>query len=72
MSRNYTVKPGSYHHTRPKSVKQYRDSLRSSYNQRAREGFQYWLIDRPKPTPFGKYGMGSHKTVLGIGNAPRT
>jgi len=49
-----------------------RTMLRSAYNNRAKEGFRYWLIDRPKPTNFGKYGIGSYKTVLGIGNAPRT
>lgn len=49
-----------------------RKSTRTSYNDRARDGFRYWLIDRPKPTKFGRYGIGSYKTVLGIGNAPRT
>lgn len=47
----YAVKPGSYHTTRPKTVRQYHDALRSSYNLRAKEGFQYWLLERPKPTP---------------------
>ncbi|XP_052063561.1 uncharacterized protein LOC127703132 [Mytilus californianus] len=46
--------------------------LRNSYSERAKEGFRYWLIEPPKPTNFGKYGIGSYKTVLGIGNAPRT
>ncbi|XP_033744378.1 uncharacterized protein LOC117330299 isoform X5 [Pecten maximus] len=49
-----------------------RKSTRTGYNERARDGFRYWLIDRPKPTKFGRYGIGSYKTVLGIGNAPRT
>jgi len=49
-----------------------RSNMRSSFNERAKEGFRYWLIDRPKPTKFGRYGIGSYKTVLGIGNAPRT
>ncbi|XP_041348745.1 uncharacterized protein LOC121368182 isoform X2 [Gigantopelta aegis] len=46
--------------------------LDNCYQHRAKEGFRYWLIERPKPTLFGRYGLGSHKTVLGIGNAPRT
>ncbi|ESO84387.1 hypothetical protein LOTGIDRAFT_204744 [Lottia gigantea] len=46
--------------------------LKTVYNQRARDGFRFWLIEKPHPTNFGKYGMGSYKTVLGIGNAPRT
>jgi len=45
---------------------------RNQYHDRARDNFRYWLIERPKPTSFGKYGLGSYKTVLGIGNAPRT
>ncbi|XP_021353750.1 uncharacterized protein LOC110450518 isoform X3 [Mizuhopecten yessoensis] len=49
-----------------------RKSSRTTFNERARDGFRYWLIDRPKPTKFGRYGIGSYKTVLGIGNAPRT
>ncbi|XP_067934197.1 uncharacterized protein [Watersipora subatra] len=72
INRSYLNNPGSYHSTRPKTVRQYKDFLQTSYNMRAKEGFQYWLLERPKPTPFGKYGIGSHKTVLGIGNAPRT
>ncbi|XP_052283723.1 uncharacterized protein LOC127880459 isoform X1 [Dreissena polymorpha] len=63
--------PGYYMYTRPRNCVS-RESLRSAYNQRAREGFRYWLIERPKPTSFGKYGLGSYKTVLGVGNAPRT
>ncbi|XP_055958361.1 uncharacterized protein LOC126826897 isoform X2 [Patella vulgata] len=46
--------------------------IKTSYNQRAKEGFRFWLIEKPIPTNFGKYGIGSYKTVLGIGNAPRT
>ena len=50
-SRNYLVNPGSYHLARPKTVRQYKDSLRTSYNLRAKEGFEYWLLEKPKPTP---------------------
>lgn len=46
--------------------------LDNCYQKRARDGFRYWLINRPKPTSFGKYGMGSYKMVMGIGMAPRT
>lgn len=60
-----------YMETRPRNGIN-KSLIHNSYNDRAKEGFRYWLIDRPKPTSFGKYGMGSYKTVLGIGNAPRT
>lgn len=63
--------PGSYMYTRPRNCVS-RESRRNSFNERAKEGFRYWLIQRPPPTSFGKYGIGSYKTVLGIGNAPRT
>ncbi|KAL4227129.1 hypothetical protein ACF0H5_015102 [Mactra antiquata] len=48
-----------------------RDRFRTSLNERAREGFRYWLIDKTKTPQFGKYGTGVYKSVLGIGNAPR-
>ena len=51
MNSTYAVKPGSYHTTRPRTVRQYHDALRTTYNLRAKEGFQYWLLERPKPTP---------------------
>jgi len=63
--------PGSYMYSRPRNSVS-RGSIRNSFNERAKEGFRYWLIERPKPTSFGKYGIGSYKTVLGVGNAPRT
>ncbi|XP_002740285.1 uncharacterized protein LOC100378784 [Saccoglossus kowalevskii] len=45
---------------------------RTSFNTRAKEGFKYWPMERPKPTKFGRYGIGSRCTVLGLGNASRT
>lgn len=63
--------PGTYMYTRPRNTPN-KGALRNSFNERAKDGFRYWLIDRPKPTSFGKYGIGSYKTVLGVGNAPRT
>lgn len=48
--------PGSYMYTRPRNSVS-RETLRSAYNQRAREGFRYWLIERPKPTSFWKYSF---------------
>ena len=51
VNSTYAVKPGSYHTTRPRTVRQYHDALRTTYNLRAKEGFQYWLLERPKPTP---------------------
>ena len=40
--------PGSYDMVRskPSSAR----SLRTTFNEKAREGFNYWQIDRPKPT----------------------
>ncbi|KAH9507938.1 hypothetical protein Btru_053282 [Bulinus truncatus] len=46
--------------------------LQNSYNSKAKEGFRYWDIHRPKPTKYGRYGLGSYKTFLGLGSAPRT
>eukprot|EP00105_Crassostrea_gigas_P043648 XP_019927796.1 PREDICTED: uncharacterized protein LOC105340281 isoform X4 [Crassostrea gigas] len=63
--------PGAYSSGRPKSTYN-KSHYRNVFSERAKDGFRYWLIERPKPTNFGKYGMGSYKTVLGIGNAPRT
>lgn len=63
--------PGSYDASRPKSGTD-RDMLRSSFSIKAKEGFKYWEIERPKPTKFGRYGIGSANTILGIGNACRT
>ncbi|XP_053378288.1 uncharacterized protein LOC128548036 isoform X5 [Mercenaria mercenaria] len=48
--------PGSYMYTRPRNSVS-RESCRSAFNQRAREGFRYWLIERPKPTSFWKYSF---------------
>ncbi|BFZ10675.1 hypothetical protein BsWGS_13714 [Bradybaena similaris] len=55
----------------PKSGIQ-RHWFNNCYQRRAREGFRYWLINRPTPTSYGRYGFGSYKMVLGIGTAPRT
>ena len=43
--------PGNYYRSqsRSSSASSCR-SLRSSYNDRAKTGFQYWAMDRPKPT----------------------
>ncbi|XP_070193121.1 uncharacterized protein [Littorina saxatilis] len=46
--------------------------MNNEFHMRAKENFRYWLNERPTPTQYGKYGMGSVKTVLGVGNAPRT
>jgi len=46
--------------------------MKNEYQKRARDNFRYWLINRPPPTNFGKYGIGSYKMVMGLGMAPRT
>ncbi|KAL8566238.1 hypothetical protein ACOMHN_046739 [Nucella lapillus] len=46
--------------------------LNNEFQLRARQNFRYWLVEKPAPTQYGKYGIGSFKTVLGVGNAPRT
>eukprot|EP00057_Strongylocentrotus_purpuratus_P035542 XP_799953.2 PREDICTED: uncharacterized protein LOC577313 [Strongylocentrotus purpuratus] len=63
--------PGSYDLHRPK-LSSRSESHGTTFNQRAKDGFNYWQIDRPKPTSFGRYGIGSANTILGIGNASRT
>jgi len=46
--------------------------MNNEYQKRAKDNFRYWLINRPPPTSFGKYGIGSYKMVMGLGMAPRT
>ena len=41
--------PGTYMYTRPRNTPT-RESLQNTFHDRAKEGFRYWLIDRPKPT----------------------
>ncbi|XP_045166256.1 uncharacterized protein LOC123529791 isoform X3 [Mercenaria mercenaria] len=53
-------------------MSRHKQNMKTSLNGRAREGFRYWVLDKAKPSQFGKYGTGAYKTVLGIGNAPRT
>lgn len=62
--------PGAYTmkiRQRPKTA-----ITKTSYNTRAKEGFKYWPMERPKPTKFGRYGIGAYGTVLGLGSACRT
>merc|ERR1711976_954224 len=63
--------PGNYTLVRPRSLSS-KSLCRNPFNERAKSGFKYWYQERPHPTKFGRYGMGSYKTVLGLGNAPRT
>lgn len=56
-------------HTVPSSRHSY-NRFRTSLNERAREGFRYWLLDKSTRTKFGKYGTGAYKAVLGISDAP--
>ncbi|KAH8853388.1 hypothetical protein KSF78_0001386 [Schistosoma japonicum] len=53
----------------PKERKQF---FRTTLNQKAREGFRFWVTERPKPTKFGHYSMGAKYTFLGLCNAPRS
>ncbi|CAH8451911.1 unnamed protein product [Schistosoma turkestanicum] len=53
----------------PEERKQF---FRTKLNQQAREGFRFWLTERPKPTKFGHYSMGAKYTFLGLCNAPRS
>lgn len=39
-------------------------SLKTSFNTKAKEGFNYWNIDRPKPTKFGNMGIGAANMIL--------
>jgi len=48
--------PGSYMYTRPRNSVS-RESTRNAFNERARDGFRYWLIERPKPTSYWKYNF---------------
>ncbi|CAH1783880.1 unnamed protein product [Owenia fusiformis] len=46
--------PGAYYLSRPKT-KPNKETLRTSFNSRAKEGFNYWEINRPKPTTCAPY-----------------
>ncbi|XP_056000546.1 uncharacterized protein LOC125655923 isoform X1 [Ostrea edulis] len=63
--------PGAYSSSRPKSTFN-KNHYRNVFSERAKEGFRYWLIQRPKPTSFGKYSLGANHSVIGLCNAPRT
>ncbi|XP_070558252.1 uncharacterized protein [Ptychodera flava] len=63
--------PGSYAMKRPKARPR-TAVVTTSFNERAKAGFKYWPMDRPKPTKFGRYGIGAACTVLGLGSACRT
>ncbi|XP_061175989.1 uncharacterized protein LOC133184938 isoform X2 [Saccostrea echinata] len=63
--------PGAYSSSRPKNT--YNKAFyRNVFSDRAKDGFRYWLIERPKPTSFGRYSLGAAHSVLGLCNAPRT
>ncbi|XP_052679445.1 uncharacterized protein LOC128160200 [Crassostrea angulata] len=63
--------PGAYSSGRPKSTYN-KSHYRNVFSERAKDGFRYWLIERPKPTNFGKYSLGATHSVIGLCNAPRT
>lgn len=41
--------PGAYSSGRPKSTYN-KSHYRNVFSERAKDGFRYWLIERPKPT----------------------
>lgn len=41
--------PGAYSSSRPKSTYN-KSHYRNVFSERAKDGFRYWLIERPKPT----------------------
>ncbi|KAJ8370543.1 hypothetical protein SKAU_G00105710 [Synaphobranchus kaupii] len=45
----------------PQTLPQYRNE----YNDRARRGFRYWLIEKKVPKSYG-YSFGAYKTLLGL------
>mgnify|MGYP002803974228 FL=1 len=57
-------KPG--HHTTYRYGR--KDALRSSANDRAREGFRYWVLEKPVHKG-GKYTTGARTSVLGLGKS---
>lgn len=80
---SYSFYPGTvqWHHASSKTTLQPRSQspsrrtqTTSVYSDHARQGFRYWYEDdrRPKTTKFGRYGIGTYKTMFGLGSAPRT
>ncbi|XP_028395029.1 uncharacterized protein LOC114519151 isoform X1 [Dendronephthya gigantea] len=57
-------KPG--HNTASRDCR--KNILRSSANDRAREGFRYWVLEKPIPKG-GKYTTGARTSVLGLGKS---
>ena len=49
-----------------------KEKIRTSANERAKTGFQYWFKDRPKPTSHGRYSIGTKYTQMGLSFAPRS
>lgn len=60
-------------YTRPRNSPA-KEILRNSFNERAKEGFRYWLIERPKPTKcksslvFCRRGGNFHLAVSSTGD----
>ncbi|CAH8453494.1 unnamed protein product [Schistosoma guineensis] len=63
-------KGGPY--TKGMTLEERKQFFRTKLNQKAREGFRFWVTERPKPTKFGHYSMGAKYTFLGLCNAPRS
>lgn len=55
--------PGSYVYSRSQGAIR-SANLRTSFNTKAKEGFNYWSLDRPKPTKFGNVGIGAANLIL--------
>ncbi|KAL7407369.1 hypothetical protein ABVT39_007435 [Epinephelus coioides] len=53
------------HQNTPKTSPQNMPQFRNEFNDRARRGFCYWVIEKKAPACKG-YGIGAYKTSLGL------
>ncbi|XP_078028503.1 uncharacterized protein LOC144464660 isoform X1 [Epinephelus lanceolatus] len=59
------VQAYSVHQNTPKTSPQNMPQFRNEFNDRARRGFCYWVIEKKAPACKG-YGIGAYKTSLGL------
>ncbi|KAK2862203.1 hypothetical protein Q5P01_001736 [Channa striata] len=60
-----TVQAYSIHLNKPKISPQNMPQYRNKFNDRAKQGFRYWLIEKKTPT-CKRYCFGAYKTPLGL------